>query len=348
MLYAIYFIYGLCVMFYFMMSWLFYRKDKEMLTRLVTVLMFVIGLQCLKDLFFIKPLAELDELDWMMTTAADMMTVPLYGFVLVELCSPATITRRAIILHELLFIVPFGLFLIMQDVVYYYAEVLEAAVYGIGCAIWAVLTIPKYNAQLKQRFSYTENINLSWLRAIFFSFLFILLIWIVDCMHVNYALEALYMISSLVVWMFISYYIYKHESVLDELSDLAEDGNEETPAPAEASDTEMSEIGKRISTLFDNDRIFLNPNLKVSDIATEIGTNRTYVSAFFNKEAECTFYDYVNRYRIEYACNLLTNSEENIVQIAEKSGFNSSQSFIRVFSKIKGTSPTKYRKEENI
>ena len=54
MLYAIYFIYGLCVMFYFMMSWLFYRKDKEMLSRLVTVLMFVVGLQCLKDLFFIN------------------------------------------------------------------------------------------------------------------------------------------------------------------------------------------------------------------------------------------------------------------------------------------------------
>lgn len=156
-------------------------------------------------------------------------------------------------------------------------------------------------------------------------------------MHVNYALEALYMVCSLVMWMFISYYIYKHESVLDELSDLAEGGSEE-----------MSEIGKRISTLFDKDLIFLNPNLKVSDIATEIGTNRTYVSAFFNKEAECTFYDYVNKYRIDYACNLLLNSEENIVQIADKSGFNSSQSFIRVFSKIKGTSPTKYRKEENV
>ena len=65
MLYAIYFIYGLCVMFYFMMSWLFYRKDKEMLSRLVTVLMFVVGLQCLKDLFFIKPITELDEIDWM-------------------------------------------------------------------------------------------------------------------------------------------------------------------------------------------------------------------------------------------------------------------------------------------
>ena len=30
MLYVIYFIYGLCVMFYFMMSWLFYRKNKEL------------------------------------------------------------------------------------------------------------------------------------------------------------------------------------------------------------------------------------------------------------------------------------------------------------------------------
>lgn len=41
------------------------------------------------------------------------------------------------------------------------------------------------------------------------------------------------------------------------------------------------------------------------------------------------------------------SSDESIVLIAEKSGFNSSQSFIRVFSKIKHTSPTKYRKQEN-
>lgn len=176
MLYAIYFIYGLCVMFYFMMSWLFYRKDKKLLSRLVAVMMFVIGLQCLKDLFFIKPFTEIDELDWMVITAADMIVVPLYVFVLIELCSPATLGRRTIILHELLFIAPFTLFAITKDIVFYYAEVLEAAVYGVSYAVWAAFAIPRYHAQLKQRFSYTENINLSWLRAIFFSFLFILVI----------------------------------------------------------------------------------------------------------------------------------------------------------------------------
>ena len=192
MLYAIYFIYGLCVMFYFMMSWLFYRKDKELLSRLVTVLMFVVGLQCLKDLFFIKPITELDEIDWMVVTAADMVAVPLYAFALIELCSPTSLTRRTIVFHELLFIVPFVLLSFTRDVVFYYAMVLEAAVYGTSYFIWTAFAIPKYNAQLKLRFSYTENINLGWLRAILFSFTFILLIWIVDCMHVNYALEALY------------------------------------------------------------------------------------------------------------------------------------------------------------
>lgn len=118
MLYAIYFIYGLCVMFYFMMAWLFYRKDKELLSRLVTVLMLVIGMQCLKDLLFIKPIAELDETDWMIITSSDVIAIPLYAFTLIELCSPASLTRRTIIIHELLFIVPFVLFFITRDIIY--------------------------------------------------------------------------------------------------------------------------------------------------------------------------------------------------------------------------------------
>ena len=169
-----------------------------------------------------------------------------------------------------------------------------------------------------------------------------LALWIADSLHVGYSFEILYMSSSLVVWMFIAYNMYKHESVLDELYD----GMDADPTPAaDANETEMSEIGRRISLLFDKDQIFLNPNLKVSDIATAIGTNRTYVSGFFNKEEECSFYDYVNRARIEYACTLLDGSDANIMKIAELSGFNSSQSFIRVFTKLKGISPTRYRKD---
>lgn len=205
MLYAIYFIYGLCVMFYFMMAWLFYRKDKELLSRLVTVLMLVIGMQCLKDLLFIKPTAELDETDWMIITSSDVIAIPLYAFTLIELCSPASLTRRTIIIHELLFIVPFVLFFITRDIIYYYAEILEALVYGLCYTIWAAFAIPRYHRELKRRFSYTENINLNWLRAIFLSFVLMLALWIADSLHAGYSFEILYMSSSLVVWMFIAY-----------------------------------------------------------------------------------------------------------------------------------------------
>ena len=52
---------------------------------------------------------------------------------------------------------------------------------------------------------------------------------------------------SLVVWMFISYYIYKHESVLDELSDSQYiDMQDDT-----ATITKDTQIGKRIAILFE-------------------------------------------------------------------------------------------------
>lgn len=217
MLHTIYFIYGLSVIFYFMMSWLFFHKDKELLSRLVAVLMLVIGVQCLKILL------------------------------------------------------------------------------------------------------------------------------IANSIYADYIIEALYMSISLVVWIFINYYIYKHESVLDELSD-----NQYTDVQdAITSDRKDSYIRKHITDLFENEKIYLNPNLKVSDIAAAIGTNRTYISAYFNKETQCTFYDYVNRFRIEYACKQLDCTDDKIIQIAETSGFNSAQAFIRVFTKIKGISPSKYRKERN-
>lgn len=217
MLHTIYFIYGLCVMFYFMMSWLFFHKDKELLSRLVAVLMLVIGVQCLKILL------------------------------------------------------------------------------------------------------------------------------IANSIYADYIIEALYMSISLVVWIFINYYIYKHESVLEEQSDSQHiDMQDDT-----ATITKDSHIGNRITVLFEKEKVYLNPNLKVSDIAAAIGTNRTYISAYFNKETQCTFYDYVNRFRIEYACKQLDCTDDKIVQIAETSGFNSAQAFIRVFTKIKGISPSKYRKERN-
>lgn len=336
----IYFIYGLSVMFYGMMAWFFIKKNREILSRLVGVLMIVLALQCIKDLFFIVPEEDNNPTMWMIMTCTDMVTVPLYAFLLIELCRPGTLTWKMIVLQELPFVMFPVLFIITHAQFFYYTIVVWSGIYGFGAAVWAVIAIPKYHKLLKERFSYEENINLNWLRYILLSFFAVLSLWIIDCLVIDFNIEALYLVGSIIIWMFICYFIYRHESVIEE---FAGSGNAELSDLTDTIETDISEIGQKISALFRDDNIFLNPNLKLSDIAKAIGTNRTYVSTFFNRDAGCTFYDYVNRYRVDFACRMLENSKEKINVIAEKSGFNSPQSFIRVFNKIKGVSPTKYR-----
>lgn len=326
-------------MFYFMMSWFFFRKDKERLSKLVAVLMAIIGLQCLKDLFFISPTDKLGEFGWRVMTVTDMVTVPMYAFILIELCKPNSLTLRTMVLHELTFIVPMVIFIATGNIYVYYAEVIWAFIYGICYAIWTIFAIPRYHALLKRQFSYGDNIDLRWLRVITAAFFIILSVWICACMFFAIDIEAVYLIGSLVMWMFICYFIYRHESVLDEISETCSD----IPEPAATEETGGSELGKRITALFIIEKIYLDPNLKLSDIAKAAGTNRTYVSAFFNRESDSTFYDYVNSLRIEHACRLLLGTGANLKLIAEQSGFNSQQSFIRVFNKIKGISPSEFR-----
>lgn len=311
-----------------------------MLSRLVAVLMIVLALQCIKDLFFIVPEEDNNPNMWMIMTSTDMIAVPLYAFLLIELCRPGSLTWRMIVFHEVPFVLFPVLFIITHARFFYYADVVWAGIYGFGAAVWAVIAIPKYHKLLKERFSYEENINLNWLRYILLSFFVVLSLWIIDCLVINFNIEALYMVGSIIIWMNICYFIYRHESVIEEFAGIV---SAELPYVLESIETDISEIGQKIAALFRDEHIFLNPNLKLSDIAKAIGTNRTYVSTFFNRDAGCTFYDYVNRYRVDYACRLLENSKERINVIAEKSGFNSPQSFIRVFNKIKGVSPAKYR-----
>lgn len=350
----IHFIYGLCIMFNFLMSWLFIRKNKEFLSRLVATFMGLVGLQCIKDLILIYSGVDPSPYIWKVTTVSDMIAVPFYTFILMELCKPGTLTLKTMIIHELPFVLFTTLYIITDYTPLYYITVGWAIFYGTAYAIWAVFAIPKYHRLLKQRFSYVENINLNWLRNILFSFFAILWLWFADCIIVNINVEIAYMLGTLIFWMLICYFIYKHESVIDEIHEAAPTPCEEHETTEAATDDndltdnhDFSELELRIRHLFEEEKIYLNPQLKLSDVATLSGSNRTYISRAFNNNHGKSFFEYVNNYRVKYAMELLTTTSERIEIIAEKSGFSSRQSFQRVFSKIVGCTPGAYRTEQN-
>lgn len=342
---AINYIYGLCTMFYGITAGMFlYKGDK--LSKLASLLMGTICIQCIKDLIFIDLGFYDDPYYWPIMTSIDIVAVPMYAFILMELVRPGMLNFKQMIIHELPFILLPVIYIATRIDIFYYALVITSAAYGTFFLLWTTFNIPIYNRQLKERFSYTENINLNWLRVILYSFYLILALWILDSLVIHLNLECMYMSGSLAIWIIIDVFIYKHESILDELDGEQETNTNTSLQPNVAPTSITPDLGKRIETLFHKQQIYLNPHLKVSDVAKAVGTNRTYVSNHFNHEIGTTFYDYVNGFRIEHSCQLLETTNESIKCIAERSGFSSPQAFIRVFTRLKGISPTAFRKEQ--
>ena len=105
-----------------------------------------------------------------------------------------------------------------------------------------------------------------------------------------------------------------------------------------------SELLERIIKLVNDEKLFLYPNLKVSDLAKQLNSNRNYIYHAINVEMGTSFSDYINGLRVDYASRLLEErSELSINDVMTKSGFTSSSAFYRNFKKFKGITPTEKR-----
>lgn len=84
----------------------------------------------------------------------------------------------------------------------------------------------------------------------------------------------------------------------------------------------------------------------LEDIASYVGMNRIYFCMFFKTHYKENFTEYLNRKRVELSCRLLAGSIKDIPAIASECGFKTVPYFTRVFSRIMGTTPAKYRKSK--
>lgn len=126
-----------------------------------------------------------------------------------------------------------------------------------------------------------------------------------------------------------------------ELQPVAEQPVE--PEPEELNLQQEAAFAERMYLLFEKEHVYLNPRLRLSELAMLLGTNRTYLSQYFNQNCESTFYDFVNDYRIHHAKLLLHSTDDTLETIAMNSGFNSLSTFRRAFVQREGMSPIEFR-----
>jgi AraC-like DNA-binding protein len=90
---------------------------------------------------------------------------------------------------------------------------------------------------------------------------------------------------------------------------------------------------------------FDDPDLCLEDAALAFNLNKFYFIRFFRKHTGYSFHSYLIKTRVDFACQYLIKSKMTITDIAFRSGFNSLQTFNRVFKSITGFKPRDYRRE---
>lgn len=84
-------------------------------------------------------------------------------------------------------------------------------------------------------------------------------------------------------------------------------------------------------------------DISLENLADYLGHSFKYTSVLFKKVMGDNFKNYLSIYRIEKAKELMQENEElRIKDLAELVGYNSSNTFIRIFRKYEGISPGKY------
>lgn len=116
------------------------------------------------------------------------------------------------------------------------------------------------------------------------------------------------------------------------------------PVKAELSQKEV--LALELRALVEEEKIYLQAGIRIDEVALMLGTNRTYLAKMMKQIYGHSFAEYMNLCRVESAkLDMLLHQDTPIETIALNNGFNSSNTFNKVFNQFIGTSPAAWKKE---
>ena len=216
--------------------------------------------------------------------------------------------------------------------------------------------INEYNRMVENYYSNTEDKVVTFIKPLMIAFVATLTAsFISNFLNRNYFTESIWLLAIpallfssmilLVGFVGLTQNIYTREIVEESAMTEEEEPEQEIiPLTPEKEHIMAAEIRK----LRDEKHLFLQPNLKINDLASMLNTNRNYIYHAINGEIGLSFSDYINQKRIEHAINLIDHNPNMLLtDVATKSGFSSASSFYRNFKTFAGCSPSDYQKKQD-
>ena len=261
---------------------------------------------------------------------------------LFELSSPGWVTLRRVALLSL----PFAAFTAAYIVRPTPFVAMAYLLFLIAAGAWVLRTGYKrmlaYKQFLRDNYSNIDGIDIAWLKNVYFAIYLCMLFWIITAVVRHPIIDSLSYVSSIVLWQAMLHFCAGMKA--------ARPVPANDPAPGQpAADAKDYTFASAIDELMERERLYLDPKLTLGQLAERVGTNRTYLSNYFNGTKGMAFYDYVNSLRITNMSLPLMDShpEYSLERVAELSGFNSVSTFRRAFAKVAGTTPGRYSARAN-
>ncbi len=270
-------------------------------------------------------------------------------------------------INELFHFIPFLFFLIItitcQDT-RAYIKVLAgtSAILGLVYCIFTLYILKKHLSNIKNQFSFTEKINLSWLNKLVFG---LIIIWFGVVILVflrriyNFDLPLGWFYITIPVFIFyIGYNGIKQQVIYSFYIDILDRNNPlENPSKQISNRESYQNSGLRqaqkeaiyqsMLNLMQSEKLYLNPTLSMQELSGRLNIPPHHITQTLNEYVNTNFYDFVNTYRInEFKKRVEEGSADtfSLLGIALDCGFNSKSSFNRIFKNTTGQTPSEYKR----
>lgn len=113
-------------------------------------------------------------------------------------------------------------------------------------------------------------------------------------------------------------------------------------------DTRQQTLAAAITAVMENTDEYCSPDFSLDRLAALVGSNSKYVSQVINGTYNRNFSNYVNEYRIRKACERLSDQDNygkiTVKAIGESVGYRSHATFVGIFRRQTGLTPSLYQK----
>ena len=213
----------------------------------------------------------------------------------------------------------------------------------------------KHDINVFNNFSSIDTINLAWLRklVIIFGVVWTILIIITVIHHVFNLFSMVFCTDSLflslsVFVILIGYFGLKQKVIFENELEQQPILDEEKMkyAGSTLTEDEASEYSEKLVEYMQKEKPYLNPELTLTQLASEIDITSHHLSQIINEQFKLNFFEYINQFRVEEVKARIRNPKfdnYSLLGIALDSGFNSKSSFNRIFKKFTNQTPSQYK-----